>query len=76
MSSPADPARIDSKPLSFGAGPHICIGNNLARLEASVALPRLLSRFPGLSTDPGHQPTRRDRLVVRGYQSLPVRLRA
>jgi cytochrome P450 len=71
-----DPARIDSRPLSFGAGPHICIGNNLARLEASVALPRLLNRFPRLSADPGRRPVRRDRLVLRGYQTLPVRLRA
>ncbi|MEU4289499.1 cytochrome P450 [Kribbella sp. NPDC026596] len=70
-----DATRSDIKPLSFGAGPHICIGNSLARLEASVAFPRLLSRFPDLSADPGRQPTRRDRLVLRGYQTLPVRVR-
>ena len=70
-----DPTRADNKPLSFGAGQHICIGNNLARLEASVAFPRLLDRFPGLSADPGRQPVRRDRLVLRGYQTLPIRVR-
>ncbi len=69
-----DPTRADNRPLSFGAGQHICIGNNLARLEASVAFPRLLDRFPGLSTDPDQQPVRRDRLVLRGYQNLPVRV--
>jgi cytochrome P450 len=69
-----DPTRADNKPLSFGAGQHICIGNNLARLEASVAFPRLLDRFPGLSADPDRQPVRRDRLVLRGYQTLPVRV--
>ena len=71
-----DPVRADIRPLSFGAGPHICIGNNLARLEAAVALPRLVDRFPRLSADPGRQPTRRDRLVLRGYQTLPVLLRS
>jgi cytochrome P450 len=58
----------------------VCLGNSLARLEASAAFPRLLARFPGLAHDPdpdtGHagRPTRRDRLVLRGYQSLPIRL--
>jgi cytochrome P450 len=69
-----DPTRADNRPLSFGAGQHICIGNNLARLEASVAFPRLLDRFPGLSADLSQQPTRRDRLVLRGYETLPVRV--
>jgi cytochrome P450 len=69
-----DPTRADNKPLSFGAGQHICLGNNLARLEASVAFPRLLDRFPGLAADPDRQPVRRDRLVLRGYQTLPIRV--
>ena len=71
-----DPARTGNKPLSFGAGPHICIGNNLARLEASVAFPRLLDRFPGISADPDRNRTRRDRLVLRGYQTLSIRVEA
>jgi hypothetical protein len=65
-----DPARTDNAPLSFGAGPHICIGNNLARLEAGIAFPRLLARFPHLS--PAGPATRRDRLVLRGYDTLPI----
>jgi cytochrome P450 len=69
-----DPTRTDVKPLSFGAGPHICIGNGLARLEASAAFSRLLTRFPTLSAAPDQQPTRRDRLVLRGYQTLPVQV--
>ncbi|WP_406053878.1 cytochrome P450 [Kribbella sp. NBC_00889] len=71
-----DPARADNKPLSFGAGPHICLGNSLARLEASVAFPRILARFRNLSADPTQEPVRRDRLVLRGYQTLPIRLEA
>ncbi|WP_245672633.1 cytochrome P450 family protein [Aldersonia kunmingensis] len=34
--------------ISFGYGPHICPGAALARLEASIALPELFSRFPDL----------------------------
>jgi cytochrome P450 len=69
-----DPARGDIKPLSFGAGPHICMGNALARLEAAVAFPRLLTRFPALAAAPGKQPARRTRVILRGYETLPVTL--
>ena len=69
-----DPTRTDVKPLSFGAGPHICIGNSLARLEATVAFSRLVARFPALTAAADQQPTRRDRLVLRGYQTLPVQV--
>jgi cytochrome P450 len=32
--------------LSFGHGAHFCIGNQLARMEAQIALSRLLTQFP------------------------------
>lgn len=32
--------------VSFGGGPHHCLGAALARLEAQIALPRLVRRFP------------------------------
>jgi cytochrome P450 len=66
-----DPTRTSVKPLSFGVGAHICLGNGLARLEAAIAFRRLLARFPGLAPAPV-PPTRRDRLVLRGYETLPV----
>ncbi|MER7580997.1 cytochrome P450 [Kitasatospora sp. NPDC097691] len=43
-----DPTRTDSRPLSFGGGQHFCLGSRLARLEAEVAVPALLDRFPRL----------------------------
>jgi cytochrome P450 len=67
-----DPARSGNKPLSFGAGAHICLGNNLARLEASVAFARLVDRFPAITA--AGAAVRRDRLVLRGYQTLPIKL--
>ncbi|KJS53900.1 cytochrome P450 [Streptomyces rubellomurinus subsp. indigoferus] len=68
-----DPARTDSQPLSFGGGQHFCLGSQLARLEGEIAVPALLDRFPRLA--PGGVPTRRDRLVLRGYETLPVTVR-
>jgi cytochrome P450 len=68
-----DPARPGNQPLSFGGGAHYCLGAALARLEAQVAFPLLLARFPDLA--PAGDPDRRDRLTLRGYATLPVRTR-
>jgi cytochrome P450 len=67
-----DPAGPDSAPLSFGAGAHFCLGAALARLEGAVAFPRLLSRFPALA--PAGDPVRRPTLLLRGFETLPVRV--
>jgi cytochrome P450 len=65
-----DPTRPDNRPLSFGAGPHYCLGAALTRAEGAVAFPRLFDRFPKLALvgDPG-VPTR---LQFRGYETLSV----
>jgi cytochrome P450 len=65
-----DPARPDGGPLSFGGGAHYCIGAALARLEGTVAFPRLLDRFPKIAA--AGEPARRDRLLLRGFDTLPV----
>jgi len=67
-----DPARPDNQPLSFGAGAHYCLGAALARLEAVTAFPRLLDRFPHLAPAEEAARIRSDRLVLRGYRTLPV----
>jgi hypothetical protein len=45
-------------------------GSALARLEAAVAFPQILARFPKLAT--AGEPVRKDGLVLRGYESLPI----
>ncbi|MFI9326223.1 cytochrome P450 [Kitasatospora sp. NPDC052868] len=68
-----DPTRTDSQPLSFGGGAHYCLGAQLGRMESAVAISALLERFPRLAR--GGVPTRRDRLVLRGYETLPITVR-
>jgi cytochrome P450 len=58
--------------VSFGAGPHHCLGASLARLEATIALQRLTSRFPGLALD--GDVTWNGRINLRGPAHLPVSL--
>ncbi|MET7394822.1 cytochrome P450 [Dactylosporangium sp. NPDC005572] len=65
--------RPDNAPLSFGGGIHYCLGAPLARLEAQIAFPALLARFPSLA--PADRPERRDSLSLKGFTSLPVRTR-
>jgi len=65
-----DPARPDNQPVSFGAGPHYCLGAALARAEARLALPMVLDRFPRLAL--GSKPVRTEQLILRGYEHLPV----
>jgi cytochrome P450 len=67
-----DPSRDPNQPLSFGAGGHYCLGAALARMEAQIALPMLLQRLPALRL--AGTPVRRDRLTLRGYAELPVRM--
>jgi cytochrome P450 len=58
--------------ISFGHGPHACLGTHLARIEMRVALNLLLDRLPDLRLDPdGDDPHIRGQ-VFRSPTSLPV----
>jgi len=65
--------RESPKPhISFGHGPHACLGTHLARLEMRVSLNLLLDRLPNLRLDPaGDDPHIRGQ-VFRSPTSLPV----
>jgi cytochrome P450 len=65
-----DLTRDPNPHIGFGAGIHFCIGAPLARMEMSVALPKLMERFPdlGLAGDP----TSRGTFVLRGWADVPI----
>jgi cytochrome P450 len=68
-----DPRRADVRDhVSFGYGPHFCIGAALARLEAQTALTQLAAAVPGLRLAPGHARSYRPNVAFRAHRSLPV----
>uniref|UniRef100_UPI00278BF899 cytochrome P450 family protein n=1 Tax=Nocardia higoensis TaxID=228599 RepID=UPI00278BF899 len=70
-----DSARPNKEHLSFGYGPHYCLGAALARLEAIEALPALFGRFPDLTlaVEPGELQALPS-FVSQGHRSLPAYL--
>jgi cytochrome P450 len=67
-----DLARDPNPNLAFGRGIHFCLGAPLARLEAQIALPALLHRFPDLRL--AGEPEPRPTWNLRGLARLPVAL--
>lgn len=65
--------RLNNQHLAFSAGPHFCIGNQLARLEGQVALLNLVQRFPKMKLAAA-QPRWAATFGFRGLESLPVML--
>ena len=68
-----DLARPAAQHVAFGHGIHQCLGQQLARVEMSVAYPALLRRFPTLDLAvPSGQIPLRDDMVIYGVHQLPV----
>jgi len=67
-----DIARPNVRPLSFGGGIHFCLGAQLARLEAEVAISTLLRRLPDLRLDDAENAEWRPSFVLRGLKQLPA----
>ncbi|MDP8956542.1 MAG: cytochrome P450 [Actinomycetota bacterium] len=70
-----DPDRLDIRrqnidPLSFGGGPHFCLGAALARLEGAIAFEAMARKIPNLEL--AAEPTYRPTLNIRGLNALEV----
>ncbi|MGB2632694.1 MAG: cytochrome P450 [Candidatus Acidiferrum sp.] len=63
--------RLNNQHLAFSAGPHFCIGSQLARLEGQVAILNLVQRFPEMKLS-GPQPEWAPTFGLRGLKSLSV----
>jgi cytochrome P450 len=59
--------------LTFGVGPHYCVGAPLARLQVGTALGMLIRRFPRLALATDRDPVHwKDGLATRGLAHLFV----
>ncbi len=67
-----DITRPNVRPLSFGGGIHHCLGAQLARIEAEIAIGTLLGRLPDLRLDDAENPEWRPTFVLRGLKRLPA----
>ena len=58
--------------VAFGYGPHACTGQGLARMEAAALLEALAAQVGALEL--AGEPVRGRNPVVRGYESVPLRV--
>jgi cytochrome P450 len=68
-----DPFRPTRPTLAFGGGPHVCLGQHVARAEMTIAINALLDRLPRLRLDPDAEPPRIIGFYERGATAIPVR---
>ncbi|HEV3451626.1 MAG TPA: cytochrome P450 [Acidimicrobiia bacterium] len=76
-----DPDRFDihrapAPHVSFGSGPHMCLGMHLARMETRVALDAILERLHDLRLDPDAPRPKIVGSLFRSPDALPVLFRA
>lgn len=67
--------RLDRRPnrhLAFGAGPHLCAGAGVARMELAVTLETLVEAGTELAPDPAAAPRWKTRGDRRGLSNLPL----
>lgn len=68
-----DVTRGSNAHISFGWGPHLCLGASLARLELRIIYTEIFERMDNLAfADPGFVPEYGHASFVRGMKSLPV----
>jgi cytochrome P450 len=71
-----DPERFDigrenNRQITFGHGIHFCIGAPLARLEATIAFPRILARMKDIHLM-RDEPDWMDSVIFRGMRTMPI----
>lgn len=71
-----DVGREDNRHMAFGFGPHYCLGANLARLEAQVALRVLLQRTSRITRTDEERLPLHPSFIFRGFTRIPVELEA
>lgn len=71
-----DPSRKNIAHLTFGGGPHLCLGMHLARMEAGVAINALLDRLPDLRLDPTAPTPHVVGVAFRSPAAIPVEFSA
>jgi cytochrome P450 len=69
-----DVSRGRFRPMSFGGGAHFCLGASLAKAEIEISVRALLDRFDSIELA-GAARRFRDRLTLRGLESLEVEVR-
>ena len=67
-----DPTRTNIAHLTFGAGPHLCLGAHLARMETTVAVNALLDRLPDLRLDANAPMPSITGVAFRSPEAVPV----
>ena len=70
-----DELRLDRRPnkhLAFGAGPHLCAGAGVARMEFAVTLEALIEAGIGFALNPAAVPRWKTRGDRRGFATLPL----
>ena len=63
--------RDAKKHIAFGYGPHLCLGNSLAKLEIKALFAELLSRIPAIELN--GKPRWVEASFVSGLNNLPIR---
>ncbi|MGW3044192.1 cytochrome P450 [Kitasatospora sp. NPDC001159] len=74
----SDPGRFDitrtpNGHVSFGCGPHFCLGARLARIQMAALIRRIVVDLPGLELVPGAPPQRLVSDFQNGLKDLRIR---
>jgi cytochrome P450 len=67
-----DITRRQKPSFGFGFGPHMCIGQFVAKIELQCAINAILDLFPNVRLDPSKPKPRIEGAMLRGASSVPV----